>query len=222
MRSLLLHDFCHRRSSSRWLLAPGQLTQAERALFQKQKWGWSPVLSGMHRLSSVNSLIFSVSSLFISFTFLLYCKPLGSSMYKLFFFHLPGNIGHVSKIKCETGLLLTSLPGPSLFLLPKVPWLWISNHVSIPPIRASSMAQQVKNLPAMQETQVQTLGQGEPLGKEIATDSSILAWKIPWTEEPRGLQSKGLQRVDTAEQLHMHTNPSYLFLLQSSTRSTRF
>ena len=87
------------------------------------------------------------------------------------------------------------------------------------------MPQQVKNLPAMQETQetqVQTLGQGESLGKEMATHSSILAWKIPWTEEPGGLQSKGLRRVDTAEQLHIHTNPSYLFSLQSSTRSTRF
>ena len=56
-------------------------------------------------------------------------------------------------------------------------------------------AQTVKNLPAMQETQVQSLGQEDPLEKGMATHSSILAWKIPWTEEPEGLLSMGLQRV---------------------------
>ena len=53
----------------------------------------------------------------------------------------------------------------------------------------------IKNLPAMQETWVQSLGQEDPLEKELATHSSILAWKIPWTEEPGGLQSIGSQRV---------------------------
>ena len=53
----------------------------------------------------------------------------------------------------------------------------------------------VKNLPAMQETQVRTLGQKDPLEKEMVTHSSILAWEIPWTEEPEGLQSMGSQRV---------------------------
>ena len=57
------------------------------------------------------------------------------------------------------------------------------------------MAQIVKNPPTMQETQVQSLGQEDPLEKEMATQSSILAWEIPWTEEPGGLQSMGLQRV---------------------------
>ena len=57
------------------------------------------------------------------------------------------------------------------------------------------MAQLVKNLPAMQETQVQSLGWEDPLEKGMATHSSILAWKIPWTEEPGGLLSMGLQRV---------------------------
>jgi len=57
------------------------------------------------------------------------------------------------------------------------------------------VAQTVKNLPAMQETQVQSLGWEDPLEKGMATDSSILAWRIPWTEEPGGLQSLGLQRV---------------------------
>ena len=54
-------------------------------------------------------------------------------------------------------------------------------------IRASLIAQLVKNLPAMQETQVRFLGQEDPLEKEMATHSSILAWRIPWTEEPGGL-----------------------------------
>ena len=57
------------------------------------------------------------------------------------------------------------------------------------------MAQTVKKLPAMQETGVQSLGQEDPLEKGIATHSSILAWRIPWTEEPGGLQSTGLQGV---------------------------
>ena len=53
----------------------------------------------------------------------------------------------------------------------------------------------VKTLPAKQETQVRFLGQEDPLEKEMATPSSILAWRIPWTEEPRRLQSVGSQRV---------------------------
>ena len=61
--------------------------------------------------------------------------------------------------------------------------------------RASLIAQLVKNLPAMQETQVRFLDQEDPLEKEMATHSSILAWRIPWTEEPGRLQSTGSQRV---------------------------
>ena len=53
----------------------------------------------------------------------------------------------------------------------------------------------VKNPPAVQEVWVQSLGQKDPLEKEMATHSSILAWEVPWTEEPGGLQSMGLQRV---------------------------
>ena len=60
---------------------------------------------------------------------------------------------------------------------------------------ASLVAQMVKRLPAMWETWVQSLGQEDPLEKEMATHSSILAWRIPWTEEPGMLQSTGLQRV---------------------------
>ena len=58
----------------------------------------------------------------------------------------------------------------------------------------------VKNLPAMQETQVLSLGQEDPLEEEMATHSSILVWEIPWTEEPGGFQATGSQR-DTAERL---------------------
>ena len=53
----------------------------------------------------------------------------------------------------------------------------------------------IKRLPAKQETRVQSLGREDPLEKEMATHSSILVWRIPWTEEPGGLQSTGLQRV---------------------------
>ena len=53
----------------------------------------------------------------------------------------------------------------------------------------------VKNLPATQESQIRSLGQENPLEKEKATHSRIPAWRIPWTEEPGGLQSMGLQRV---------------------------
>ena len=59
----------------------------------------------------------------------------------------------------------------------------------------SLVAQLVKHLPAMKETWVQSLGQEDPLEKEMANHSSILAWRIPWTEQPGGLQSTGLQRV---------------------------
>ena len=59
---------------------------------------------------------------------------------------------------------------------------------------ASLVVQLVKNLPAVQETRVRCLGWEDPLEKEIATHSSILAWKISWTEEPGGLQSMGSQR----------------------------
>ena len=58
------------------------------------------------------------------------------------------------------------------------------------------MSQTVKNLPAMQETWVQFLGQEDPLEEGMATLSSLLAWRIPRTEEPGGLQSTGLQRVE--------------------------
>ena len=62
-------------------------------------------------------------------------------------------------------------------------------------IKSSLVAQTVKCLPTMQEIQVQSLGREDLLEKEMATHSSILAWEIPWTEEPGGLQSTGSLRM---------------------------
>ena len=61
--------------------------------------------------------------------------------------------------------------------------------------RASLVAQRLKHLPPMRETWVRSLGQKDPLEKEMVTRSNILAWRIPWTEEPGGLYSTGSQRV---------------------------
>jgi len=66
------------------------------------------------------------------------------------------------------------------------------------------VAQRLKHLPAMWETWVQSLGQEEPLEKEMATHSSILAWRIPWTEELGGLQFTGPKESDMTEQLYFH------------------
>ena len=82
--------------------------------------------------------------------------------------------------------------------------------------RASLVFQMVKNLPAMQETRVLSLLQEDLLGKEMATHSSILAWRIPWTEEPGGLQSMGSQRV----RHNLATNTLHtLFYIQSCTHN---
>ena len=67
------------------------------------------------------------------------------------------------------------------------------NGAGYSPTWASLVAQLVKNLPAMQETSVQSLAQEDLLEKEMGTPSSILAWEIPWTEEPGGLHSMGSQ-----------------------------
>ena len=66
--------------------------------------------------------------------------------------------------------------------------------------QVSLVAQMVKNLPALQETQVWSLGREDPPEKWMATHSSILAWKIPWTEEPVELESMGSQELDITEQ----------------------
>ena len=75
-------------------------------------------------------------------------------------------------------------------------------------IPGSLVTQMVKNPPAMQETWVQSLGRDDPLEKGMATHSSILAWRIPWTEGPSGLESRGSQRVghDWVTNTHTHTH----------------
>ena len=87
-----------------------------------------------------------------------------------------------------------------LFLFP--------DFLQLTDIWTSLVAQTVKNLSEMQETQVCSLGQEDPLEKEMATHSSILTWRIPWIEDPGGLQSMGLWRVghDWATNTHTHTH----------------
>ena len=82
---------------------------------------------------------------------------------------------------------------------PAKPWTWITQPESILfPVYFQRVAQMVKNLPAVQETQVQSLGQEDPLEKGMATHSSILAWRIPWTKETGGLYSPwGCKELDT-------------------------
>ena len=70
------------------------------------------------------------------------------------------------------------------------------------------MAQMAKNPPVMRETWVRSLGWEDPLEKKMATCSSILAWKIPWTEEPGGPQSMNCKELDTTE-MHTHTHTPY-------------
>ena len=81
------------------------------------------------------------------------------------------------------------------------------------------MAQTVKNSPALQETGVWSLGWEDPLEKGMATHSSILAWRIPWTEDPSGLQSMGSQRVghnwvpNTHTRTHTHTHTHHHWIV---------
>ena len=82
-------------------------------------------------------------------------------------------------------------------VLAELLWLWTYLPVQImsPNILPDLVAQTVKNLPAIQETRVRSLGHEDPLENGMATHSSILSWKIPWTEEPGRLLSMGSQRV---------------------------
>ena len=78
-------------------------------------------------------------------------------------------------------------------------FLRVHCRITYQDIGASLVAQRLKRLPARRETRVQSLGREDPLEKEMATHSSILAWRIPWTEEPGGLQSTGCKESDTTE-----------------------
>ena len=85
-----------------------------------------------------------------------------------------------------------------------------------PSYGASLVALRLKHLPAMQETQVRSLGWEDPLEKEMATHSSILAWRIPWMEEPGGLQVR--KESDMTERLHFHFHGTYSIFLQEYLR----
>ena len=80
-------------------------------------------------------------------------------------------------------------------------------------IAASLVVQSVKNLPAVQDTQVRFLGSEGPLEKEMATHSSILSWKIPWTEGTGGLQFLGSQEPTTTQRLNHHINTDFCLLV---------
>ena len=82
------------------------------------------------------------------------------------------------------------------------------------------MAQWYRICLPMQETRVPSLGREDSLEKEMATRSSILAWKIPWTEEPGGLQSMGSQELDVTEQLSTHTHAHTCIILINKFLST--
>ena len=72
---------------------------------------------------------------------------------------------------------------------------WVNTEIKLLNYLASLLAQMIKSLSVMQESQVQSLVWEDPLEKEMATHLNILAWKVPWTKEPGELQSMGLQRV---------------------------
>ena len=85
-------------------------------------------------------------------------------------------------------------PGGRVLVLPQGIHITVFFELSIE-LKTSQVAQRLKHLPAMWETWVRSLGREDPWEKEMATHSSILAWRIPWMEEPGGLQSTGSQRV---------------------------
>ena len=85
----------------------------------------------------------------------------------------------------------------------------------------SLVTQRLKRLPAMLETQVQSLDQEDPLEKEMATHSSILAWRIPWREEPDRLQSTGFKESDTTALLHFHFSFTVLVVKRGKERDLK-
>ena len=101
---------------------------------------------------------------------------------------------------------------PISYLLVSFIFVLPSHSFYYHPNGASLVAQTVQRLPTMQETRVWSLGWEDPPEKEIAAHSSILVWRIPWTEDPGGLQSMGSQRVrhDWATSLHLIENCRYL------------
>ena len=102
--------------------------------------------------------------------------------------------------------------GYTFIFLHRVVPLFVCEYLNL---WASLVAQRLKRLPAMQETWVRSLGREDPLEKETATHSSILAWRIPWMEESGGLQSTGSQRVGhdwATSHTHTHHNCDCFFV----------
>ena len=94
--------------------------------------------------------------------------------------------------------------------LPDAHVMILSGGLSISFTGSSLVAQSVKNLPAVQETWIRSLGREDPLQKEMATYSSVCAWRIPWTEEPDGLQSMGSQELDTTQDQNISVHFDFL------------
>ena len=138
---------------------------------------------------------------FASLLFSAICKASSDNQFALSHFFFFGWFWSPSPVLCykSPSIVLQALCLPDL-----IRWIYLSpllcNHKGFDLCHTgmlwdSLVAQMVKNLPAMQETWVPSLGQEDALEKEMATHSGTLAWKIPWTEEPGGLQSIGSQRV---------------------------
>ena len=113
--------------------------------------------------------------------------------------------------------------GSKAFLQIASPFFQYQLHKYVVSHGASLLGQMVKNLPVMQEIQVQSLGWEDHLKKDMATHSSILAWRIPWMKDPGELQSMGLQRVGhdwatkrTHAHTHIHTHFFFFFYLKAS------
>ena len=133
----------------------------------------------------------------------LYCKALEENDFRrwaLFIWAVWIMIIHVSSIGCSWTVVIAV----ESTCLRAAPWGQTGHgkSVSLSPSctgfifsGASLVARRLKSLPGMWETWVRFLGQEDPLEKEMATHSSILSWRIPWMEEPGGLQSTGSQRV---------------------------
>ena len=110
----------------------------------------------------------------------------------------------------DPGIKLMSLESPSLagFFATNITW---EAHFSVTMVNHGFLvAQRLKRLPAVQETWVRFLSQEDPLEKEMATHSSILAWRIPWMEEPGRLHPRGRKEQDRIERLHFKVTQNSL------------
>ena len=127
---------------------------------------------------------FNASSIHICMCILIFTKSLAYTQMLIFFKYSMAKYFYLNVISKEWESLSLSLPD-----------LLLTYYFLLMLKKTSLVAQTVKHLPTMQKNQVQSLGWEDLLEREMATLSSILAWKIPWIEEPGRLQSMGLQRV---------------------------